>query len=621
MEKEVITMNTKGLMAGMWLAILILTTTGAALDFNAAFSTVYGKVTDGGAGVNGAEVSLTANGVTITTKTMTNNRGETGFYIFELANIPNLADTTPLTLSVTVGNKSATTTITKGGSGLQHVDLVPVSTTPALTTITVTPATASVVVGGTQIFTAESKDQFGNAIAATVTWSSSNPNVGNINAAGVFTAVAAGTATITAANGSISGTAILTVATPVLTTITVSPQTATVVVGNNRSFGAAAFDQLGNPVTATITWSSSNTTVGTINAATGLFMANAEGVTTIKAASGGVNGTATVTATQPVLTSITVSPDTATVAVGNTQTFTAATLDQVGNPIAAVVTWNSSNTTVGTISAGVFTAKTEGITTITAARGGLIGIATATVVPAGAVTPQLPSTGGSSGSSGGGGGGGGTSGENYINIVLKEKYEKAIYKDKPTSYKFKNASNPVMFINITGNFNAGLVNTAVEVLKATSTLVEEPAPSIAYKYINIWVGTSGFATSKNIKEATVVFRVENSWIDSNAVARSDINLVKWDGGKWITLETSEKMKDSTYTYFEGKTTSFSPFAIIATKGETMPAALPQVISPEITPSVTSTGVSPEDSTPINLAVVAVAIVLIAIVVVLYIRRR
>ena len=58
----------------------------------------------------------------------------------------------------------------------------------------------------------------------------------------------------------------------------------------------------------------------------------------------------------PVLTTITVSPATATVIQGNTQAFTGATLDQFGKPIVATVTWSSSNTTVGTVSStGVLT--------------------------------------------------------------------------------------------------------------------------------------------------------------------------------------------------------------------------------------------------------------------------
>ncbi len=50
----------------------------------------------------------------------------------------------------------------------------------------------------------------------------------------------------------------------------------------------------------------------------------------------------------PVLTTIKVSPPTATLDVNGTQTFTATTLDQNNNTINATVTWSSSNTTVGT---------------------------------------------------------------------------------------------------------------------------------------------------------------------------------------------------------------------------------------------------------------------------------
>ncbi|TRZ91076.1 MAG: PGF-pre-PGF domain-containing protein [Methanosarcinales archaeon] len=215
------------------------------------------------------------------------------------------------------------------------------------------------------------------------------------------------------------------------------------------------------------------------------------------------------------------------------------------------------------------------------------------------------------------------SGENYSNIVLKEKYEEAIYKDKTTSFMFKNASSPVMFINITGNVNAGLINTAAELLRDTSTLVSEAPPGSVYKNINLWVGTSGFATSKNIKEAIVMFRVDNVWIDTNAISRSDIKLVKWDGEKWITLETSEKMKDGTYTYFDGMTTSFSPFAITGIKAATNTAEGKTTISATV-PVPTSTQPIPaenKEELTVNLSLVAVVIGIITIVVVLFLRRK
>ncbi len=172
--------------------------------------------------------------------------------------------------------------------------------TPVLTTIKVSPATATLDVNGTQTFTATTLDQNNSPIDATVTWSSSNTTVGTVDAAGSFMALAPGTTTITATNGTISGTASVTVnpansapGTSVLTTIKVSPATATLDVNGTQAFTAAAYDQLGKLMDAIFTWTSGNTTVGTIDN-TGLFTAKALGTTTITAASGDVNGTASV---------------------------------------------------------------------------------------------------------------------------------------------------------------------------------------------------------------------------------------------------------------------------------------------------------------------------------------
>ncbi len=175
------------------------------------------------------------------------------------------------------------------------------------------------------------------------------------------------------------------------------------------------------------------------------------------------------------------------------------------------------------------------------------------------VTSSPPSSGG--GSSSGGGGGGGTSGENFLNIIVKEKYDLFIYKNIVTPYRFKNTSNPILSINIVGNVNAGEIGTAVEVLRNTSSLVITPAPGNVYQNVNVWVGTSGFGSPKNIKEAVITFRLPNSWLSSNNIKSSSIKMVRWDGSKWDQLETSEKTKDSTYIYFEAKTNSFSSFAI------------------------------------------------------------
>ncbi|CAG0978622.1 hypothetical protein METP3_01938 [Methanosarcinales archaeon] len=199
---------------------------------------------------------------------------------------------------------------------------------------------------------------------------------------------------------------------------------------------------------------------------------------------------------------------------------------------------------------------------------------------AGTVIPTPPSgcvinCGGGGGS--GGGGGGGKSAENQSNIELIEKYDLQISKDALTSYRFTHAKNPIIYVNITGNTSLGIITASIEVLKNISTLVNFPPEGLVYRSANIWVGTTGFATPKNIKDAFIKFRVDNEWMSAKGVLASDIVLMKWDGKAWIELDTKALSKDNTYSYFEGWTNSFSPFAIVAKAGDSQP-----------TPTATST---------------------------------
>jgi competence protein ComEC len=73
----------------------------------------------------------------------------------------------------------------------------------AVATVTVTPDSTSVAVGGSVQFAAQGYDASGKAASTTFTWSSSNTAVATVSATGSATGVAAGTALIraTAANG------------------------------------------------------------------------------------------------------------------------------------------------------------------------------------------------------------------------------------------------------------------------------------------------------------------------------------------------------------------------------------------------------------------------------------
>jgi hypothetical protein len=84
---------------------------------------------------------------------------------------------------------------------------------------------------------------------------------------------------------------------PVVTTLTVAPATVSpLFVGAKQQFAAKVYDQYGSAMTVPVMWSSTNTTVGMIDASSGLFTAVGEGTTGITAKAGDrTSGAVTVT--------------------------------------------------------------------------------------------------------------------------------------------------------------------------------------------------------------------------------------------------------------------------------------------------------------------------------------
>src|SRR5206468_777819 len=114
------------------------------------------------------------------------------------------------------------------------------------------------------------------------------------------------------------------------------------------------------------------------------------GSATVTATSEGKSSNATITVASVPVASVTVSPTSASIAVGATQQLSAVTKDSAGSSLAGrVVTWASSNPAVATVnSSGLVTAAGGGSATITATGEGKSGTAaiTVTVVPVAAVT-------------------------------------------------------------------------------------------------------------------------------------------------------------------------------------------------------------------------------------------
>jgi uncharacterized protein YjdB len=131
-----------------------------------------------------------------------------------------------------------------------------------------------------------------------VTWQSSNNNVATVNSAGVVTGVAVGSATITATSEGKSGTSALTVTQPPVSTVSVTPATVSLVVGETRQLIVTLKDSDGNVLTGrTVSWSSEDPGIVTVNS-NGLVTAKKRGTVDITATSEGKSDSATITVTK-----------------------------------------------------------------------------------------------------------------------------------------------------------------------------------------------------------------------------------------------------------------------------------------------------------------------------------
>jgi hypothetical protein len=166
--------------------------------------------------------------------------------------------------------------------------------------VTVAPATKTLRIGTTAQLTATTKDSAGNVLnGRAVTWLSNASGIATVSASGLVTAVAAGSATITATSEGKSGTSTITVTIVPVATVTVTPSPASVNIGSTLQLSAVTKDSAGNVLTGrAVTWSSSGLGIGTVSTS-GLVSGVAVGSTTITATSEGKSGTSVVTVVDP----------------------------------------------------------------------------------------------------------------------------------------------------------------------------------------------------------------------------------------------------------------------------------------------------------------------------------
>jgi hypothetical protein len=312
-------------------------------------------------------------------------------------------DATGLASGVAMGSAKITATVT----GATAADTVTGTTTltvssATLMAITLDPHPALSIAKGTKVqFTATGffDDLTTQDLTDTVTWASSTANatISNDPASnGLATGAAVGMSMITASlltpGGTItSGPVTLTVTAATLMTVVITPANAMVPKGATIDLVATGVftDNTMQVLTNTVTWTTAAAATATISNAAGQH-GRATGIApgmvvitaTSTAATGSRMGMLTLTVTPAAVVSIAITPGNQTIVKTATKQYTAtATLtDGTKQDISTTATWTSSMTAIATIStSGLATGVAAGMTTISAASGGVMSTNTPTL--------------------------------------------------------------------------------------------------------------------------------------------------------------------------------------------------------------------------------------------------
>jgi len=249
-------------------------------------------------------------------------------------------------------------------------EAVPV--TPTVSSVTVSPANATLEINDTQQLTA-TVNVTPSTADNTVTWSTSDASVATVSQTGLVTAVAQGTATITATSNldnSKTGTCAITVnapAAPIPVTAISIDATATIAIGESKTLTVTYTPSDANEGKA-VSWSSSNNSIATVDA-NGVVTGAAAGSVTITATSTTdptITASCNVTVQAIAVTNVSLNKSTINLQVGGNETLTATVLPD--NATNKNLTWSSSAPAIASVDqTGKVTAHAAGSAIITVA--------------------------------------------------------------------------------------------------------------------------------------------------------------------------------------------------------------------------------------------------------------
>jgi Bacterial Ig-like domain (group 2) len=269
-----------------------------------------------------------------------------------------------------------------------------------LLSLSVNPSTGVIPLGGALQLSAMGRfsDKSARDISNSVIWASSDPTVAAVSQGGQVNAKAVGGATVSAAQGSVNGSAGLSITPAALVSITVSADNPSIPIGDSTQVRAQGkfTDNSSRDITTLVSWTSSSPGVVSISSG-GLAQAKALGAANMIASVNQISGFQTVTAIPAALNSISVSSTQYLLPLGTNAQLTATGNYSDGSQqdLTNSVQWSSSSPQIVSISnSGLATANAIGSATALASSGTTSGSAQLSVSPAQLigidVSPQNP---------------------------------------------------------------------------------------------------------------------------------------------------------------------------------------------------------------------------------------
>lgn len=257
-DASVATVSTSGVVNAVGLGSCTIQATAGGKSATCAVTVVEATIPVSSITLNTTSLSLTVGDTqsltatvlpeNATDKTVTWSSNDTGVATVSTSGLVTAVSAGTATITASAGGKSATcsVTVTSGGGGGSTVN-----------SITISPTSYTLPVGGSTdlTVTVDPSD-------AAVTWTSSKESVAMVSQSGHVVAIAEGTSTITATAGDKSATCELTVIIPV-TGISLYAREARIVVGATTKLYYEV--QPDNASDKTVTWTSSESSVATVN--------------------------------------------------------------------------------------------------------------------------------------------------------------------------------------------------------------------------------------------------------------------------------------------------------------------------------------------------------------------